>query len=383
MDTLTHALSGALLARLLVTRQPLQASRSAADVTAEVGIHLANPPAAGRQPALWACVLAGTVAGAFPDIDIVASAFGEIAYLTQHRGITHSVLMLPLWAALLAWLLRAAFPSLRRSSAALRTFFVLCTGGLAIHIAGDWITQFGTMLLQPFSDRRFGLGAVFIIDLALSGLLVAGLALATLFPKHRCPAALGLGAAAGWVGLACVGMGEEQQIAQRQAATQGWEVQQVVVMPRPASPFNWTVSVFDGSDYRVAHLNTRRTLPLDPAVPALFPPGFVRRFSAPYLPADQAPWTRVPQFGGPEAPGWVREAWAHPDFGFFRWFAQTPALEAASTEPDGRRCAAFRDLRFDWPGRGDSPFRYGICLPAAAAGPASLFKLEGGTRQAI
>ena len=39
-----------------------------------------------------------TVAG-----DFVVAFFGQVSYLTAHRGLTHSVLMLPLWAWLLAW----------------------------------------------------------------------------------------------------------------------------------------------------------------------------------------------------------------------------------------------------------------------------------------
>jgi inner membrane protein len=160
--------------------------------------------------------------------------------------------------------------------------------------------------------------------------------------------------------LAWTGQKEAESLAAQYAQAQGIKAQEVVVMPRPASPFNWTVSVFDGQDHHVAHLNTRRTDSLDPTVPALFPPAFVRNYSAPYAPAEQATWERVPRFGAPGTPAWVQqEAWAHPDFGFFRWFAQTPALIEA-TETQGRRCATFRDLRFDWPGRGDSPFTYGI-----------------------
>ncbi len=365
MDTLTHALSGALLARLMVARGDMV-----------VGTHSAsNPP----KPKLWQCVLVGTVAGAFPDVDAVAQAFGDIAYLTQHRGITHSVLLLPLWAAGIAWLMTRCFASTRGVSGAWKTFFLLAAGGIGIHIAGDWITQFGTMLLQPLSDRRFGLGSMFIIDLAFSGFLVAGLVLAAVFPRRRWPAALGLTAAVGWVGLAWTGQQEAESIAARYAQAQGIAAPEVVVMPRPASPFNWTVSVFDGRDYHVAHLNTRRTAMLDPETPALFPPAFVRRFSAPYAPADQAVWARVPRFGEPGTPAWVQQAWAEPDFGFFRWFAQTPALIEA-TEQAGERCALFRDLRFEFPGRDGGPFRYGVCLPARAEGSARLFKEEDGVR---
>lgn len=369
MDTLTHALSGALLARLLVVRRDTAA-----------GTQSAQPPAA---PKLWQCVVVGAVAGAFPDIDAVAQAFGDIAYLTQHRGITHSVLLLPLWAAAVAWGMSRCFANTRSVPGAWKAFLALAAGGIGIHIAGDWITQFGTMLLQPLSDRRFGLGSMFIIDLAFSGFLVAGLLLAAAFPRRRWPAALGLAAATGWVALAWTGQQEAEDLAARYAHAQGISAPEVVVMPRPASPFNWTVSVFDGRDYHVAHLNTRRTQVLDAEAPALFPPAFVRRFSAPYAPADQAVWARVPRFGNAGTPAWVQqEAWAHPDFGFFRWFAQTPALIEAtdSSASGGPRCAVFRDLRFEFPGREEGPFRYGLCLPAQGGTAPSLFKLEGGVR---
>ena len=137
MDTLTHALSGALLARLMVVRTDTVASA-----------HSAGQP---QPPKLWQCVVVGAVAGAFPDIDAIAQAFGDIAYLTQHRGITHSLLMLPLWAAAVAWLMTRCFANTRGAPGAWKTFFALAAGGIGIHIAGDWITQFGTMLLQPLS----------------------------------------------------------------------------------------------------------------------------------------------------------------------------------------------------------------------------------------
>jgi inner membrane protein len=160
---------------------------------------------------------------------------------------------------------------------------------------------------------------------------------------------------------------------------------QVTVMPRPASPFNWTVTVFDGSAYHVAHLNTRRTEPLV----AREGDHFIRRFSAVYLPVAQAPWETVPRFGPPGTPDWVEQAFDHPAFAFYRWFAQTPALVSAQQAP-GERCAFFRDLRFEFPGRGESPFRYGLCLADEAAGApadtvpaARVYRLEGGQRQPV
>ena len=79
MDTLTHALSGALLARAT---------------------------AGSEKPALplGRRVAVGALVAAFPDLDIVATWLSPLAYLYHHRGVTHSLVMLPLWTVLLAWL---------------------------------------------------------------------------------------------------------------------------------------------------------------------------------------------------------------------------------------------------------------------------------------
>ena len=384
MDTITHALSGALLARLIAARVETAAALPS------------DAPAAGRYtapwdgrpgaPAPWHSVVVGAVAGAFPDIDIVAQAFGDIAYLTQHRGVTHSVLMLPLWALGLAWLLSKCFALTRAQAGGWKSLVVVAAAGIAIHIAGDWITQFGTMLLQPLSNQRFGLGAMFIIDLGFSGLLLAGLVLAALLPRRRWPAGLGLAAAAAWVGVAWGGQQEAIAVAERHAAAHGIAAREIVVMPRPASPYNWTISVFDGSNYHVAHVNTRRTQPLEAGATGGWLPAFLRAYSAPYQPERLAAWTTVPRFGDAAAPDWVGQAWQHEAFGFFRWFAQTPALLLAQEARDTRgrleRCAWFRDLRFEFPGREVGPFRYGLCLPPAEnpGAPARVYKLDGGQR---
>ncbi len=378
MDTLTHALSGALLARLIARRQAL---RPIAE------------PAAGRlsapwdrfagAPLPWQCTLAGAAAAAFPDIDFVVGWFGDIAYLTQHRGVTHSLLLLPAWALAVAWLLSKCFATTRHQPGGWKSFYVLAAAGIALHIAGDWITQFGTMLLQPLSSQRFGLGAMFIIDLAFSGIFVVGLLLAALFPRHRWPAALGLAAAVLWVGIAWTGRQEALAAGERRAGVLGIRTPVVEVMPRPASPFNWTVAVFDGTSYQVAHINTRRTEPLAGGPDA----NFIRRYSAPYQPEPMAEWQAMPRFGPPGSADWVQRAWGHASFGFFRWFALTPVLFDATDRAlgDGQRerCAWFRDLRFDFPGRDDGPFRYGVCFIGDDESSARVYRLEGGQRRPI
>ena len=81
----------------------------------------------------------------------------------HHRGVTHSLLMLPLWSIVLAWLCAMLW----RNGPGWRAYFGVFAWGIGIHIAGDWITSFGTLLLAPFSVRRFALSTTFIIDLWL------------------------------------------------------------------------------------------------------------------------------------------------------------------------------------------------------------------------
>jgi inner membrane protein len=339
VDTLTHALSGALLGRAM--------SPAAQGAASPRELRFFGP----RVP-VWQAVAVGFVAAAFPDGDFVLKWVSDLAYLRGHRGVTHSVLMLPLWSLLLGVAAAALF---RRRRAWLR-YSWLAGAAIAIHIAGDWITQFGTMLLAPVSDRRFGLGSTFIIDLVFSGIIVAGLVGCALLPRSRLPAYAALALLPAWVGVGLLGKGEALAIAREYARDKGIEAVSIDAAPRPASPFNWTVFVFDGADYHVAHLNTRRLQPLV----AGHDDNFIRRFSAPYAPAHLARWERLPKFGnGDGEAALAREVWEHPDFAFFRWFAMFPLLH--SVQNDTRTCVWYRDLRFVYPGRDTEPFRYGMC----------------------
>jgi inner membrane protein len=385
MDTLTHALSGALVARVLAARRGDGTDAAGAGAMASTSplIGRFSGPWDGRPgaPAPWQCVVVGLLAGAFPDIDAVSRLAGDIAYLRVHRGITHSLLVAPLWAALVAVAGAAMFRTTRRQRGGWKGFYLVALAAIALHIAGDWITQFGTMLLQPLSDRRFGLGAMFIIDLAFTGLLLAGLVACALWPARRAPAVFGLLAAAGWVGIAWVGQQEALAVGRDFARTRGIEAAEVQVMPRPASPYNWTVTVFDGHNYHVAHVNTRRAELLTAGPQA----NFIRRFSAPYRPVAEAEWTAVPRFGGAQTPEWAKWAWEHDAFAFYRWFAQVPALARIDevTGADGRteRCAWFRDLRFEFPGREVAPFRFGLCFDAEGPDDVRVYRLDGDGRR--
>ena len=337
MDTLTHALSGALVGRLLAPR-----GKSASAVP---------------LPRPWQAVAAGAVAATFPDLDFVLGWVSELTYLRGHRGVTHSLLLLPLWGLLIAWLLSRFWQRGRRRGPDWRSLYVVVCAAILIHILGDLITQFGTMILAPFSERRFGWGTSFIIDLPLTGIILAGLLGSALWQRSRVPSALALVALAGWIGVQATGRGEAIDAAHAYAERQGIRAVLVDAAPRPASPFNWTAIVFDGERYHYAHINTRRSEPLVAGAND----NFIRRFSAPYLPVAQAQWEVRERFGDNGVRQLVEKVWGAEDFAFFRWFAMFPVLDHAENGPSGQFCANFVDLRFITPGRDETPFRYGLC----------------------
>src|SRR5262247_517508 len=161
MDTLTHALSGALLARATA------------------------PGGESARRSLPRRIAAGFLACASPDLDIVIAMFGPVAYLENHRGVTHSLILLPLWALLYSWILA----KILREPGGWRALYAITAMSLALHVAGDVITTYGTMILAPFSAWRAQIGTTFIIDLWFSGIIVAGLAASwTLRGTGRWPA---------------------------------------------------------------------------------------------------------------------------------------------------------------------------------------------------
>ena len=89
MDTITHGIVGALAGRAFFAGRDVPAFsadgavlRSESDPTARVAIS--------------AC----TLGAIFPDIDVFAGpiAHNPLAIMEWHRNITHSLVMLPIWA---------------------------------------------------------------------------------------------------------------------------------------------------------------------------------------------------------------------------------------------------------------------------------------------
>jgi inner membrane protein len=287
-----------------------------------------------------------------------------VEYLLTHRGVTHSLILLPAWALLYSWILAKVLREPDRGGkAGWRALYGITALALAAHIAGDLITSFGTIILAPLSDWRAAIGTTFIIDLWFSGIIVAGLVFSLGFRKSRWPAVAASVALAGYVGLQYLQKQQALEFGAEYAKSLALRDAQVSVQPRPVSPFNWTVFVSDEEAHRFAHVNLVRKAPRR----YQSGDGFIARLNAPYLPLEQAVWVTRQRYGETES-AMIRDAWNSEALAFFRWFAALPAFDGMS---EGSTCVWFTDLRFVTPGREGMPFRYRVCRE----GPASPWRL--------
>ena len=325
MDTLTHALSGALLARATAPKD-------------------LPPRSLPRR------VAAGFFACAAPDLDFVLSYVGPVEYLLHHRGVTHSIILLPLWALGVSWVLA----KLLREPAGWRALYGVTALAIAAHIVGDLITSFGTIMFAPFSDWRVAIGTTFIIDLWFSGIIVVGLLLSVAFWRSRWPAIVASGVLVAYVGFQAVQKQNAIDFGEQYAREQSLREVKVEAYPRPPTAFNWTVFVSDDEVHRYAHINLIRREPRS------YQPGdgFIARIDSPYRPLDQAVWTTKTRYGEAPVDALGKEAWNAPSLAFFRWFAAVPSFDGVTKSPT---CIWFADLRFMTPGRDVMPFRFGAC----------------------
>jgi inner membrane protein len=103
----------------------------------------------------------GALAGMAPDLDVlIQSATDPLLSLEYHRQFTHSLIFIPLGAALCAL---AFWPFVRRQMSYWQVWLVALVG-YATHGLLDACTTYGTMLLWPFSDARIAWSNISVVD---------------------------------------------------------------------------------------------------------------------------------------------------------------------------------------------------------------------------
>ncbi len=157
MDTITHGIVGALIGKAFFAGDASRAPFSWQD-----------PPRNADRVAILSC----TAGAIFPDIDVFAGALAHnnLAIMTWHRGITHSVVMLPVWALVLTALTSWATWRVRWPAPEFGDLLAIYLVAIGSHIFLDVITNFGTMVWSPLSYSRVAWDWIFIVDLTFTSL---------------------------------------------------------------------------------------------------------------------------------------------------------------------------------------------------------------------
>ncbi len=334
MDTITHTLTGVVIARAIDDEK--------------IGG--------------WGTI-AGAAMGIFPDTDIVLGFFHREFSIQYHRAFTHSLLLIPFYALFFSWLLtkiskRPYFWS----------FYRVCLPVLVSHVLLDLFTSYGTMILSPLSNHRFAWDLLFIIDLVFSALTAIPLLIGLFWRKKaRLLCRCSLAGLAVYLLFCGVQHHRAIELAKTYAQSLNEKVVEVASLPQPLSPFRWgnyietKDKVYQGF---VDLLAKRPPAPKNPSTAADSDgSGFFGRFrrwkqmEGRYDPPSGVHYVSYPKNDGSP---WIEKAMDTKGGRFYYWFARFPIAKEVASH-NGSHRVEFTDVRFFLPGV-RMPFSYYIEL---------------------
>ncbi len=197
-----------------------------------------------------------------PDIDMVSLAWGPLTNLEIHRGYTHTLLMMPVMAAISVGLTAL----LIRRRLLWGGAFVAAMVGVASHLLLDWTNSYGVRPLLPFSSQWFFLDVNHLYDFVILAVLL----LAAFWPllARLVSDEIGERKAAG-PGMAIFALLffvvydggryliHDRAVAQLDSRLYDGETPiRVAAMPNPVSPFTWQGVVETPSAYHTVPLSS-------------------------------------------------------------------------------------------------------------------------------
>lgn len=169
----------------------------------------------------------GVFCGMAPDFDIAASLAGEWESLYHHRGVSHSLVVLPFVAPIFGWL---GYRFGRTGE--LSQWIHLAFWALITHPLLDLFTSYGTQLLAPISDRRFSVDGVAILD----PIYTAPMLVVLVFGLRKLWAWLALGWGAFYLLLGTLGSQLLEHRVEGELHSQGFEAVSVRAPPQLGAP---------------------------------------------------------------------------------------------------------------------------------------------------
>jgi inner membrane protein len=305
MDTTTHALAGYVIAK--------------------TGI--------GRDTGKWGTI-AGVSAAVFPDIDLILGFLGTDFSIRYHRNFTNSVFLIIPISLIFAWLF-VKISKIRR----FWTFFSIWVLEIAAHTFLDVATSYGTMILSPFSNHRFTLDWLFIVDPFLVSAFVFPL-IGFHFWKNgsQVLARLSVLLASLYIALCGVNHSQALSLAKQYSQQRGLAAQAVASVPQPLSPFRWGNFILTEKKIYHGYVNLIGTDEGGSASKE----SFLARFFGRYQPTSRLQYRQVEKFGDST---WVEKALKLEAVKRFYWFARFPVARYKAGA-NGKHRVEFYDLRF-------------------------------------
>lgn len=188
----------------------------------------------------------GALAGLAPDADIfIRSEADPLAAIEFHRHFTHSIFFALAGALIVAspWLARKRFRPQWRS-----VWFCALLGYWS-HCLLDASTSYGTQLLWPFNNHRFGWDLVSIIDPLVTLTLLIGLAI-SLMKRKPLPVAISLTLFAGYLAMGGIQHQRALRAQSLLAEQRGHTVERAAAMPTIGNNLIWrSLYLHDGRIY--------------------------------------------------------------------------------------------------------------------------------------
>ncbi|MCG6908650.1 MAG: metal-dependent hydrolase [Deltaproteobacteria bacterium] len=179
--------------------------------------------------------LVGVLAGLLADADIlIRSSSDPLLNIEYHRHFTHSLVFIPLGAAIAMLLL---WPFVRRHLSA-RRLYLFSLAGYSMSGVLDAFTSYGTHLFWPFSDERVALNIISIVDPVFTLILLVTL-LTGLRLGYRKVAYAGLVLSMMYLGMGFVQLQRAEQLAEDLRDKRGHLAMQSMVKPTLANLVLW------------------------------------------------------------------------------------------------------------------------------------------------
>ena len=304
-----------------------------------------------RRTALATVTL--VLAAEAPDLDVLGYVHGPVYGFAHHRGITHTLIGVPImgaltvfvvWGVYSLWHLRRK-PDKRPSWGLL--FWFACIGGLS-HILLDFTNNYGVRPFSPFYPRWYSWDIVFIIEPVLWAILLAGLVLPALFGLIHAEIGVKKRGPRGQVGaiLALAGMlavwgvrdfEHRHALAAMQARLyEGAVPVRLSAYPYWVNPFKW-MGVVETKDFF-------QTMHVDSLTPDVDPDNEAKTYYKP----EETPVTLAAK---KSYLGRVYLDWAH-----------YPLTETQKLEDPPGYLVRFFDLRFMYPERRERPLSSRVVL---------------------